>query len=111
MEDTKVQVDQPHIQHEVQAKKNHVESDKEMEEISTETNGTPVKDSKKKDENLARKVNKLLKKTKLFRKRTGESSESLNETPAHKQGKITWQELEVSDDEKINAIAEKVNTI
>ena len=82
-----------------------------MEEISTETNGTPVKDSKKKDENLARKVNKLLKKTKLFRKRTAESSESLNEAPAHKQGKITWQELEVSDDEKINAIAEKVNTI
>ena len=112
MEDPEVQVDQPDVQLEVQPEEQHDELDKEMEEISTETNDKPVNESKRKDESLTMKVNKFMKKTKLFRKRTGESSLSLDETTACKQGKITWQELEESDDdaEEMNAITEKLNT-
>ena len=83
-----------------------------MEEISTETNDEPVNESKRKDESLTRRVNKFMKKTKLFRKKTGDSSLSLDETTSHKKGKITWQELEKYDDieEEMKAITEKFNT-
>ena len=40
----------------VQPEEQHIESHKEMEEISTEKNDEPVKDSKRKDESLMRRI-------------------------------------------------------
>ena len=108
-EETGVQVNPPVIQPEVLEK----ETD-DISNISVDMDEIPIHDPKRKREtNIVDKVSKVLKKAKLFRKRTNESSLSLDETSTDKRGKMTWKEYEMSDeeDESINTITDSVNTI